>query len=157
MSPSACPTACCLLDVNMHLLLVHVRTIVESSKQGCSTCRDFNTMTMSDWQVFISVVSPLVCSADRFPKEVLALWAPLRKALLYFTRYSDGQHTKAGWEEARGSLLSYARLAEKTFRMHKLLTHQLHYAVVHLVDLMQAYGPSSFQMEFWVERMMQVL
>ena len=141
----------------MHLLLVHVRTIVESSKQGCSTCRDLNTMTMSDWQVFISVVSPLVCSADSFPKEVLALWAPLRKALLYFTRYSDGQHTKAGWEEARGSLLSYARLAENTFRMHKLLTHQLHYAVVHLVDLVQAYGPSSFRMEFWVERMMQVL
>jgi len=81
-------------------------------------------MTMSDWQVFISVVSPLVCSADSFPKEVLDLWAPLRKALLYFTRYSDGQHTKARWDDARNSLLSYARLAE---------------------------------MEFWVERMMQVL
>ena len=114
-------------------------------------------MTMSDWQVFISVVSPLVCSADSFPKEVLDLWAPLRKALLYFTRYSDGQHTKARWDDARNSLLSYARLAEQTFRMHKLLTHQLHCAVVHLVDMVQAYGPSSFRMEFWVERMMQVL
>ena len=114
-------------------------------------------MAMSDWLVFITVVSPLVCSADSFPTDVMKLWAPLRKALLYFVRYSDGQHTPAQWNAARDSLLTYARLAEETFNMHKLLTLQLHSAVVHLVDMVQAYGPSAFRMEFWVERMMQVL
>ena len=52
-------------------------------------------MTMSDWLVFITVVSPLVCSADSFPEDGMKLWAPLRKALLYFVRYSDGRHTPA--------------------------------------------------------------
>ena len=114
-------------------------------------------MTMSDWSVFIAAISPVVCSGASFPASVLELWAPLRHALVYFTRYSDGQHTEARWKEARDSLLEYARLAEQTFCMHKLATMQLHSAVVHLVDMVQAYGPSAFRMEFWVERMMQVL
>jgi hypothetical protein len=112
---------------------------------------------MSDWLVFITVVSPLVCSATNFPPEVMKLWAPLRRALLYFLRYSHGQHTAAQWNKARDDLLCYARLAEKEFGMHRLLTLQLHSAVVHLVDMVQAYGPAAFRMEFWVERMMQLL
>ena len=114
-------------------------------------------MTMYDWIVFITAVSPLVCSGQHFPQEVIDMWAPLREALIYFIRYSDGQHTEERWKRARNNLLKYATLAEKTFAMHKLTTMQLHSAVVHLVDMVQAYGPSAFRMEFWVERMMQVL
>ena len=99
----------------------------------------------------------MVCSAASFPDKVMDMWSPLRKALQYFTRYSHGQHTEDKWKEARDALLEYARLAEKTFKMHRLTTMQLHSAVVHLVDMVQAYGPAAFRMEFWVERMMQVL
>lgn len=48
-------------------------------------------------------------------------------------------------------------MADKNFRMHKLTTMQLHSAVVHLTDMVKAYGPTAFRMEFWVERMMQEL
>ena len=93
-------------------------------------------MTMSDWLVFITVVSPLVCSAKTFPKKVMDLWGPLRRALLYFPRYSDGQYTATAWSAARNDLLAYTGLAENTVCMHRLLTVQLHSAVVHLVDML---------------------
>ena len=114
-------------------------------------------MTMSDWIVFLDTVSPLVLSGDSFPKEVMQMWVPLRRALLYYVRYWDGQHTEANWQQARNDLLKYARLAEDNFGMQKLMTMQLHTAVVHLTDMVIAYGPAAFRMEFWVERMMQVL
>lgn len=114
-------------------------------------------MTMSDWQTFISVLSPLVCSGDLFPPAIMDLWEPLRKALLYFTRYHPGQHTDEQLSAAQNSLMEYAHLAETTFKMHKLMTLQLHSACVHLADMVSAYGPSAHRMEFWVERMMQEL
>jgi len=103
--------------------------------------RDLNSMTMSDWIVFLDTVSPLVLSGDSFPKEVMQMWVPLRRALLYYVRYWDGQHTEANWQQARNDLLKYARLAEDNFGMQKLMTMQLHTAVVHLTDMVIAYGP----------------
>lgn len=114
-------------------------------------------MTMSDWQVFISVLSPIVCSGDLFPPAVMDLWEPLRDALLYYTRYRPGQHTATHLAAAQDSLMKYANLAETTFNMHKLMTLQLHSALVHLSDMVTSYGPSAHRMEFWVERMMQEL
>lgn len=119
--------------------------------------RDLNSMTMSDWIVFLDTVSPLVLSGENFPPSVMQMWIPLRLALVYYIRYWDGQHTETHWKQARDDLLKYARLAENNFRMFKLTTFQLHSAVVHLTDMVKAYGPAAFRMEFWVERMMQVL
>lgn len=85
------------------------------------------------------------------------LWEPLRKALLYFTTYQAGQQSDGQIDEAQNALMAYADLAETTFGMHRLMTMQLHSAVVHLADMVGAYGPSAHRMEFWVERMMQEL
>lgn len=120
-------------------------------------CRDVKTMSMSDWIVFIDVVSPVVCSDPSFPQEVMNLWAPLRQALLYFTKYRPGQHNEAMLQKGQEAFVEYSQLAQKAFKLHKLSTIQLHSATVHLVDMVKAYGPSAFRMEFWVERMMQVL
>lgn len=128
-----------------------------SEVSHCCVCRDVNTMTMSDWQVFIAAVSPVVCSDVTFPAAVMELWAPLREALMYFTRYHHGQHSDTRIADAQHALLQYACLAEQKFKLHKLTTLQLHSAVVHLADMVRAYGPAAFRMEFWVERMMQVL
>lgn len=114
-------------------------------------------MSMSDWQVFISVLSPIVCLHAGFPHAVMDLWEPLRNTLLYFTMYHKGQDTEERLHTAQDSLMEYAMLAEKTFSMHKLMTMQLHAVVVHLADMVRAYGPSAYQMGFWVERMMQEL
>ena len=114
-------------------------------------------MTMSDWQVFIAVVSPLVCAGRLFPNAVMEMWAPLQRALLYFTRYNHGQQVEECIVEAQNDLLAYASMVEDTFKLHRLATHQLHAAVVHLADMVRAYGPSAFRAEFWVERMMQLM
>lgn len=134
--------------LHIHIVLVFIST---------SLCRDVLTMTMSDWQVFISVISPIVCSVPAFPAAVMELWEPLRKALLYFTTYHAGQQTEERLQAAQNSLIEYAYLAETTFGMHLLMTMQLHSAAVHLVDMVRAYGPAAYRMEFWVERMMQEL
>lgn len=110
---------------------------------------------MSDWIVFLDTVSPLVLSGASFPRKVMQMWIPLRRALLYYVRYREGQHHEVHWTAARNDLLQYAALAEKNFGMHKLTTLQLHSAVVHLTDMVKSYGPAAFRMEFWVERMMQ--
>ena len=41
--------------------------------------------------------------------------------------------------------------------MRNLPTHQLHGAVIYLVDMAQTYNPLSFRMEFRAKRKMQVL
>jgi hypothetical protein len=114
-------------------------------------------MTMEEWVLFITQISCLVLHDTGVPANVLQLWAPLQRALTYFLSYRPGQHHHVAWDGAQNDLLQYARLAEEMFRMHKLLTVQLHSAVVHLVESVEQCGPSAFRCEWWVERMCQLL
>jgi hypothetical protein len=114
-------------------------------------------MTMDEWVLFITQLSGLALHDSGVPAKVLQIWAPLQRALTYFLSYRPGQHHEAAWDAAQRDLLQYARLAEEMFGMHRLLTVQLHTAVVHLVDFVEMCGPSAFRCEWWVERMCQLL
>jgi hypothetical protein len=120
-------------------------------------CRSLSDMTMSDWVVFVRVVSPMILLNSGVPECVLKLWSPLRQAAMYFLDYREGQHQQHLIDNAQNLLAQYAKLAEQEVPDCRLNTIQLHNCVVHLPKQVSLYGPSIFRTEFWVERMMQVL
>ena len=122
-----------------------------------SACRESGDMTMSDWIIFLRVVSPIILHNAGVNEDVLRLWEPLRKGAMYFLDYREGQHQPSLIDAAQNYLCQYAYLAERLIPDTRLSTVQLHCCVVHLAEHVRLYGPSAFRTEFWVERMMQTL
>jgi hypothetical protein len=114
-------------------------------------------MTMSDWTIFVRVVSPMLLHNAGVPECVLELWRPLRRAAMYFLDYREGQHQQHLIDTAQNLMAKYSLLAEQMIPDCRLNTVQLHNCVAHLAQNVRLYGPSIFRTEFWVERMMQVL
>jgi hypothetical protein len=114
-------------------------------------------MTMSDWIVFVRVLSPYLLYNCGVHDDVLKLWSPLRQAAVYFLDYKEGQHHTALIRKAQDMLAAYAHHAERMVPHRILNTIQLHNCVFHLPTAVLHWGPSIFRTEFWVERMMQLL
>ena len=88
--------------------------------------------------------------------RVIAMWAELRPAVLYFLRHRNGQHKAQHIQKAQTHLLKFARLAHQHFGLHELATFQLHTCLVHLGEQAYDCGPTAFAGEWWIERLMQV-
>jgi hypothetical protein len=114
-------------------------------------------MTLSDWVIFVRVVSCIVLTNTGLAEDVISLWSPLREAAMYFLDYREGQHQPHLIDNAQSLLAYYPKAAEKLVPDCRLNTVQLHYCVHHLAPSVRLYGPSVFRAEFWVERMMQAL
>ncbi len=114
-------------------------------------------MTMNDWSVFVRALSPYLLHTCGAHEDVLKLWAPLRKATVYFLDYREGQHCQSLVDKAQDWLGRYARLAERMVPKRNLNTNQLHQCVFHLPTSVRLWGPDIFRSEFWVERMMQLV
>jgi hypothetical protein len=112
---------------------------------------------MEDWQTFAQAVLPFIMRLPCVPQPVRALVRPLWKAVMFYTTYRTGQEKEVHIRDAVVQFLQYARLVEKTFQLQRLATLKLHVCAVHLGTLARAWGPTCFQMEYWIERMMQVV
>ena len=111
---------------------------------------------MEDWATFGTTLLPYVMSVQGVPECVRDLCAPLHKILVYFASYTPGQTSDQELRAASIAALEFAAKAEKAFRMFALGTHQLHVVAVHLAQVARQWGPTAFQCEYWIERVMQV-
>jgi hypothetical protein len=84
------------------------------------------------------------------------MWGHLRAALIFFMRYQPGQHTEEHIQAAQDQLLAYTRLVSSTWKMHELMTLNLHTCLVHVPEEARRCGPTAFVGEWWLERLMQV-
>jgi hypothetical protein len=102
---------------------------------------------------FTEVSGPAAFHAvkDKVHPLILEMWGLYREYAMYFLRYRDGQHTSAQIGAAQDKLLQYAVLAEQNLR-GKLLTVQLHHAVVHIPEQARAIGPTAWFKEDFLER-----
>ena len=105
------------------------------------------------WTENVSVYALHEAGVD---ERIIAMWAELRPAVLYFLRHRNGQHKAAHIRAAQTHLLKFAQLAHEHFGLDELATFQLHTCMVHLGEQARECGPVAFAAEWWIERLMQV-
>jgi hypothetical protein len=87
---------------------------------------------------------------------ILRMWGHLRTACMFFMRHQPGKHAEEHIQGAQDHLLAYARLVSSTWKMHELMTLNLHTCLVHVPEQARRCGPTAFAGEWWLERLMQV-
>ena len=108
---------------------------------------------MEDWKTWACDTSPIALHGAGVSDEIMEMWGHLRNAIIYNLIYFHNQHQARYIDEAQDELAAYARLAEKHFGQHELLTLVLHVLVMHLPDQARWRGPPAFSGESWVERL----
>ena len=111
---------------------------------------------MEDRLVWTEIVAPYALHGVDVDERILAMWAELRPAVLFYLRHANGQHKREHIAAAQAHLLNYAKLVSQHFGLHELATFQLHTCMVHLADQARECGPTAFSAEWWIERLMQV-
>ena len=128
------------------------------------SCRHRSRWLMEDWLAFTETFSLYLLhdlewqpDQDGIRQVFEEMWSNLRAGTLYFLRYEEGQHTAHRIRAAQEALTKYGALAEQTFAGEVICTFKLHIAAWHLPDQVRCCGPSFFCLEFWIERMVQLL
>jgi hypothetical protein len=70
-------------------------------------------MTLSDWVVFVRVVSCIVLTNTGLVEAVISLWRSRREAAMSFLDDREGQHQQHLIDNAQSLLANYAEAAEK--------------------------------------------
>ena len=120
-------------------------------------CSHRSGATFEDLTTWLVCVAPTVMNDVGLHPDLLRMWDHLSRGLLYFLRYSEGQHTPNQILTAQNHLLRYAVLAETAWTVSHICTLQLHVAVVHLAVQCLLCGVIAFLLEAWVERTQQVV
>ena len=86
-------------------------------------CSKHSSYLMEQWLDFTEFYSLAVlfnlpwntrCTKEKDVRDTfVAMWTVLRSGVLYFMRYTDGQHTEDGILQAQKDLLQYGKLAEQ--------------------------------------------
>lgn len=119
---------------------------------------------MEDWLAFTETFSlyllhDLQWEPDQEDVRLVfeEMWTHLRAGTLYFLRYEELQHTAPRIKAAQDALMKYGAMAEDLFGGEVICTFKLHIAAWHLPDQVRCCGPAFFCLEFWIERMVQLL
>ena len=98
-----------------------VHAISHGDRWRC--CSKHSSYLMEQWLDFTEFYSLAVlfklpwdtsCSKEKKVRDTfMAMWTLLRSSVLYFMRYTDGQHTEEGILRAQKDLLQYGKLAKQ--------------------------------------------
>jgi hypothetical protein len=114
------------------------------------------SQTMEDRLTWTDTVSVFALHDAGVHPTILKMWGHLRTACIFFMRYHPGQHTEEHIQGAQDHLLTYARLVTTTWKMHELMTLNLHTCLVHVPEQARRCRPTAYAGEWWLERLMQV-
>ncbi|BDA42812.1 hypothetical protein COCOBI_03-7050 [Coccomyxa sp. Obi] len=127
--------------------------------------------TMEDWLHFTETFSPLLRHGDILHEQVAEMWELLRGAVLFYMRACTPEELQpANRRAAREKLIQYGRLLQGTPRLLNgdedpnllrmplsMCTPNLHMLVCRLFEQEAAQGCTAHNLEFWLERLMQLV